>query len=243
MAGPQVLEVRRWIGPAPARLVFVDRPELAGSKGTVLFFHGLHASKDAQDKELASLAARGWLAVGIDVVGHGERRDAEWVRRLTAPSEDFEESFFEAVRLTAAEIPGIIDELVRWGCTDPHRVAVSGISMGGYITYAAAGIDPRIKVLAPILGSPRWKRSFPDSPHKSPERFFPVALLAQTAGQDQSVPPRFAREFHQVLEPFYASAPERLAYVEFAGCGHFMPEPAWDRLWANLLAWLETYLG
>ena len=40
----------------------------------VLFYHGLHSTKETHRKELESLATRGFLAVGVDAVGHGERR-------------------------------------------------------------------------------------------------------------------------------------------------------------------------
>jgi DHA2 family multidrug resistance protein len=56
--------------------------------------------------------------------------------------------------------------------------------MGGYITYAAVVADPRIRVATPILGSPQWKLPWAESPHGHVHRFFPTALLSQTAGVD-----------------------------------------------------------
>ncbi len=46
----------------------------AAERGCILFFHGLGASKDVQLPDLESLAARGFLVVGVGGVGHGERR-------------------------------------------------------------------------------------------------------------------------------------------------------------------------
>ena len=47
-------------------------------RGTVLLYHGLGASKDSNRAELASLADKGFLAVGIDAIAHGERRATDF---------------------------------------------------------------------------------------------------------------------------------------------------------------------
>lgn len=235
-------ELKITTASAPALLIFQHTPEIAAARGTILFYHGLGACKEANRRELESLAGLGFLAVGIDNFAHGERR-IPGVEPSRLPFSSGEMTFLDMVRQTAAEIPAIIDDLAARGIADPARIGACGISMGGYITYAAPLRDPRVRVITPVLGSPRWTDRDSDSPHKSPQGFSPVALLAQNGGMDTCVPPRFAREFNDVLKPYYRECPHRLSYVEFPHSEHFMREEDWSRLWQNVLDWHERFLG
>ena len=155
----------------------------------------------------------------------------------------FEETFLSMVQETSEEIPCVIDELVKKGLTDPAKIGVCGISMGGYITYGSVLFEKRIKAIAPVLGSPKWKSSINSSPKNHPEKFYPVALLAQNAGQDSCVPPEFARDFHKLLIPYYKESPERIAYIEYPQSNHFMIEEEWNELWENVLNWFEKFIN
>ena len=189
---------------------------------------------------MRSLAENGYLAIGVDNVGHGERRYADFDQRFAATNPDCEQNFCRAVSETVDEIPRIIDWLIGRDFLVEGQLALAGISMGGHIAYAAPTVDRRVQVLTPILGSPNW--SHPHSPHQYPQRFYPVALLSQNAGADRNVPPQFARDFHQDLRPYYVDAPARLAYVEFPDVGHFMPDQDWQKLWQNVLDWYQRFL-
>ena len=221
-------------------MLFREDRRQAATRGTILFYHGLGASKESQDKELRSLAANGYLAIGVDNVGHGERRYCDFEQRFTSANPNCERDFCQAVWETVAEIPQLVDWLSSNDLVVAGRLGLAGISMGGHIAYGAPLVEQRLRVLTPILGSPHWRH--PQSPHQYPQRFYPLALLAQNAGADRNVPPQFAREFYQVLGPYYTGAPERLAYVEFADAGHFMPDPEWTRLWQNVLDWYQRFL-
>lgn len=225
---------------APVRAAWRATPAEASARGTVLFFHGLGASKDGQTRELHELAAAGFLPVVVDSVGHGQRRWADWDQRMGG--EGWRDAMMGAVRQTRDEIPALIDALVERGWARPDRVGVAGISMGGMIAFAAPLVDARVSVCTPILGTPRWDGDPPDSPHRFPARFPPVALLAQNAGADESVPPDAARAFEATLRPRYRGRDDRLGYREYAGCGHFMPEDRWNQLWAEVLAWYQRWL-
>lgn len=231
------------LATAPALLVFKDSPERAGKRGVILFYHGFGVAKEVQLKELHSLAEHGFLAVGVDNVGHGERRHVDFEERYSGEHDVWFGKFLDDVRATAAEIPSLCDELLQRDLARPEGLGVAGISMGGYIAYAAKLYEPRLRTITPVLASPRWGKGDADSPHLHADRFFSTALLVQNAGADENVPPRFAREFHQQLSLYYETAPERLKYVEFPDVGHFMPEPDWDRLWANLIDWHLRFLG
>jgi hypothetical protein len=114
--------------------------------------------------------------------------------------------------------------------------------MGGYITYAGVLRDKRIKVATPVLGSPKWKTVFEESPHHYPEKFFPVALLSQNAGKDSAVPATMSEEFHKKLKPYYKEEPEREKFIVYPESEHFMIESDWNCLWNNVVEWFRKYL-
>ena len=238
-----IQETRTELGGAPARMLYAGLPELAGARGTVLFFHGLGASKEDHTKELRSLAQAGFLAVGLDNVGHGDRKDPE-LADVIAPEEDMEywSRYIDAVHQTALEVPGVVADLLTLGVSRPWQIGAAGISMGGAIAYAAPLAERRIQAITPIVARPRWWPDSPASPHHFRDKFFPVAVLSQTGGADDVVPPEHAREFHEGLADHYAQAPHRLAYVEYDGAGHEFPGPQWEEAWAKVLAWFGRYL-
>lgn len=215
----------------------------AAACGTILFYHGFGVDISVQAKELASLADAGFLALGVDAVGHGRRRWDDFESRFGSPGPRFEAAFMKVIRETVAEIPALLDELIDSGIVQADRIGIGGISMGGYVTYSVVPLERRIRVAVPLLASPTWKSLHGLRASDLPERFFPVALLAQTAGGDTSVPPHHARRFHQTLQSHYRDAPERLRYVEFPGCDHLMPEAEWEQLWKNVVAWFRRFLA
>ena len=47
---------------------------------------------------------------------------------------------------------GVVDALVARADVDPARIAMTGVSLGGMITWLAAAADPRIAIAAPMIG-------------------------------------------------------------------------------------------
>jgi dienelactone hydrolase len=219
----------------PTLLVFPHDPREAAAHGTVLVYHGLFSRKEEVKKELYSLAKQGYLAIGVDNVGHGDRTETE---------EDFpgnpEANYLSKVAATIEEVPCLVSRLMDLALATPDHLGICGISMGGFIAFGSIPIEPRIKVCAPVLGSPKWKHSL--SPHQFPERFSSIALLAQNAARDESVPPRFAKEFLQILKKKFSRDSSRLRYQEFPRSNHFMEEQEWNELWENVLNWFNRYL-
>ena len=210
------------LASAPALVMFRDTPEERARQGTVLFYHGFGESKDGYVSVLLQrIAQAGFLAVGIDGVGHGERRYADFNERFP-PFEphlmgnvELEARFLSTVRATAQEVPLIIDALIERGWAHKERIGIAGHSFGGYVTYAAIVADKRIQVAASVVGSPEWRLPWPDSPHLQLDAFFPTAVLSQVAGKDTNVLPEFARALHSRLAEYYTQAPERLCYIEY----------------------------
>lgn len=200
----------------------------------VLWFHGLGVNKETHRAELHLLAEHGFLAVGIDAVGHGERRWPHLQQLIDAPRDD---AFANAVDMgvqTSKEVPAILDELIHDGMADPHRIALAGISMGAFALYRAlVECRGRISSAVAILGSPRWPSA--SSPHNDLNAFCDAALLSITAELDENVPPHAARELHLALEE---RCPDRHRYVELSGAVHLMSAAHWEETKREMLNWL-----
>ncbi len=143
--------LQQHIGSVPVLILHEER-EL---RGTVLVYHGLTACKETQEKELASLARRGFLAVGVDAVGHGERRYPDLEKRMA--DENSHVHFLEMVRASVVEIPGLVCEIKKL-FPNHGSFGLTGISMGGYIAFAAGAvcddIRPSLRFSAPPTGLP-----------------------------------------------------------------------------------------
>jgi uncharacterized protein len=244
--GMKLLRLR--LASAPALLVFRETPQESAKYGTILCYHGFGAFKEAAIPVLFRLALAGFLAVGIDGIGHGERRYVDFETRFppVAPhlqgNEQLEAAFLDVVRATVGEIPAILDVLLCKHWATPEQIGIAGLSFGGFVSYAAVVADKRIQAAAPVVGSPRWKLPWPESPHLHLDRFYPTALLSQTAGLDATQPPAAVRRFHQQLAAYYVQAPERLRYIEYPHATHDPRPPEEEQVWNAVVNWFETFL-
>jgi uncharacterized protein len=217
-------------------------------RGTVLVYHGLGSNKETQEKELRQLAERGFLAVGIDAVGHGERRDPDFESLMN--SDDWHSEFLRMVRQTADEVPSVVRTLQSQS-NGLGNFGLTGISMGGCITFAAAANQSYLAAAVPILATPDWsmggrrpvtQKWWQDSPHHTPEWYNPLPLLIQNAGRDQHVSPEPARKFVEEARRYYHRTPERLVYREYSESDHFMRPQDWNEMWEQTIQWFERYL-
>jgi pimeloyl-ACP methyl ester carboxylesterase len=202
-------------------------------KGTILVYHGLGDSKESLPLGLKELSDRGWRAIAVDAVGHGERRYPDYDDRFSEPHQ--EASFYQVVEQTAQEVPSLLDAL------GEGPFGIIGYSMGGYIGYRAATLDKRLSALCTIGSSPTWPEAYAGSPHQSPEAFFPVALLSQNGRLDEVVPAQDAHALALSLEPYYADAPDRLNHVEYPSGSHTLEERG-EEVWSKVLLWLDRFV-
>lgn len=228
-----VVYEQRTVGAAP--LLLARREDSRLPLPLVLWFHGFGVDKEVHRPELARMAEAGLLAVGVDAAGHGERRLPDLDACMDAPREQALQTAVELASRTADDVPAIIQALVRDGLADPQRIAVAGISMGGYTVYRAIVVDPTIHRAVALLGSPEWPH--PESPHHHLESFARVALLSITAEKDVNVPPAAARELHQRLSVRHPDA-HRHRYVELKGAEHLMDARSWEVAMDEMIRWL-----
>ena len=202
--------------------------ESAGPRAAVLFYHGLHSEKATHRKELDSLAARGFLAVGVDAVGHGERRIVDLSAFLNR--DELMTQFTKLLRPSVEEVPLLVDYLISEG---HGPIGLAGISFGGMLAFGAAAREPRLAAAVAILGDPSWCR--PD-----PAQYVGAPLFAWNGGRDQHVAPAGAREFVRELQQLHPSG--RFEYREYPNSDHFMEPNDWDDGWARTLSWFEEHL-
>lgn len=200
----------------------------ASPRPAVLFYHGLQSDKETHRKELHDLAARGFLAVGVDAVGHGVRRMDDLSGFLNRGP--LREQVAQLLEPATAEVPRLVDYLIAEGCAP---VGIAGISFGGMLAFGAVQREPRLRAAVAILGDPRWCE--PD-----PARFAGTALFAWNASRDQHVDPAPAREFLAELQRTHPAG--HYAYREFPRSDHFMEPEEWNAGWAATLDWFSAHL-
>jgi dienelactone hydrolase len=223
---------------APALLAYASTAREAARRGTALVYHALGGDKSVHADDLAELARAGFLAVGVDAVGHGERPWPDAWERFRA---GWQQAFLEVVTETVAEVPSVVDALERRGLALPGALGVVGVSLGGFVAYGAVLADRRLAAAVCVNASPRWG-DHPRSPDRRRGDFFPTAVLSIVGGADPIVPAAHARVFHAALAPHYAGAPERQRLVELPGESHRPSEGAIARTRAEAVSWLSRFL-
>lgn len=203
----------------------------------VLWCHGFRADALAHAAELVRCAHAGFLAVGIDAVGHGARRDPGLTQRV-AEAGGALPVMRDQVEQTVAELPTLIDALVVEHDVDRAHVSLVGISMGAFLAYRAIAAGLSLRAVVALLGSPAWPT--PTRAHRLLERFGEVALLSITAEHDVSVPPAPVVRLHAALDAQLGPSPRRSHQV-LAGAGHLTSASEWAQAMAWTLAWLQQH--
>lgn len=220
-------------------LLLARRPDASGPLPAVLWFHGFGVDKETHGKELTQLADAGFLAVGVDAAGHGARRLPDLAERQAAPRDEALRTMIALVRQTADEVPMVVRALADEGLVDADRVAVTGVSMGGYVAYRAAVVALGLRAAISILGSPAWPEG--GGPDGDVDALARVALLSVTGERDENVPPAAARALHARLSDAHPGAVQR--YVELPGAVHLMGEADWNAAMDETLRWLTMHVG
>ena len=222
-------------------LVFCEKEHPQPIKRCILFYHGFKGAKEKNLRELNSLAEQGYFVVGVDAVGHGARIYPDFDARFAGDSSTSNSEFIKVVCESAAEVPYLIDTLNTMYTIKSFGIA--GISMGGFITYAAILQERRLQAAVSILGSPHWEGDEEHSPERHLEKFSSVHLLSMNAGKDELVPSHFARDFQAALKDYYTDYEQRFAYVEYPNSDHFIDDEDWINCWGNTLRWFDEHLS
>ena len=236
------------IGHIPTFQMYTDK---RSAKGIILVYHGLGADKFIQQKELAWLAEAGYLAIGLDAPHHGERRDDLLDQLSLKSNRKKHEMIVDLVIEATKEVPFIFDAISR---RSSLPIGLTGISLGGYITFNSVVLESRLGVAVPILASPDWMPSGKpatarviqlnnQAPVQFPDKFYDKALLVINAGKDKFVPPQNSRQFVNELQIRFPDQQPQFQYLEYPESEHFMREEDWFDVWQKTINWFDEYLA
>ena len=270
----RVYELTRWRVPGPVEAIpalVYQRMDLPGPKPAVVYYHGVVQRKEAyvDTHPLArSLADAGFAVALPDAPGHGERpAGATVVERLrrSLPGE-----FCADIEQAADEAPALVDWLASLPEVDGARLAVAGLSMGGFTAaVVAARLGGRLRAAVCIAGSAgletcmaetdsiapgKWgppdraideetrRRIARIDPLGYPERFAPLPLLLLHGARDTWNPPATSEQFAALLAPHYAAAGAagHLRFVLVPNAPHWPPNAT---IVEEAVAWLRRHVA
>jgi dienelactone hydrolase len=211
---------------------------------------------------LQDLAAAGFVALSLDPWQHGERGKESETEIGTRVFGNFRRHMWPILGQTTLDVLRVIDWAVTTLHVEPH-ISIAGLSMGGDIAVAAAGLDHRIERVAAVIATPDWLRPGmqdlfnpgvllpPGEPDAYAQYFYdhlnPLTHLAAfghgpaihfvCGEQDTHVPPASALRFQTALQEASPAAGDHVQVTLLPGLGHldFSDPHPW---WSDCLAWL-----
>jgi uncharacterized protein len=237
-----------WVTPEePSRKLAIWLPYATGKKEDTLPL-------------LQELATAGFVAVSFDPWLHGERYiGGPDERRVARVMENYPYFVWPLFGQSALESLRVIDwAIAKFGIEPPCYIG--GISLGGIIAVAAAGLDPRIGCVGGIVCTPDWlvpgmhydgqlvspgqpdayARFFYD--HMNPLTHLSAyahrpAMTFECGAEDDHLLPEGALRFQQALQETYRAHPERFRVNLHPAVGH-ETIPA---MWQNCLTWFLSH--
>jgi alpha-beta hydrolase superfamily lysophospholipase len=243
----------RWVAPRES------------ASGVALWLTHLGGSTEQAEPMLIRLAERGLVAVSFDPPGHGRRGGAappwEFASCVLA---SFRQRMWPLLGQTVLECLRVLDWAdEQFGGGEPH--VAGGVSMGGDVAVALAGIDRRISRVSALVATPDWTRPGMrtlDEPRQIiaqgqagsyAQWFFDalnpmthleaydrnVAISFQCAAADEHVPAEAAIRFRAALTQRNPRAADRVSVDLHEGLSHL--DGARDqRLYAAAIDWLTA---
>ena len=223
------------------------RPDGKDRGKLVIWLTGFSGDKTSCQTQLTALTALGYTALSFDPWQHGERMIADVDELRLRIHGNIRRYFWPILAQTTKEIPQVIDWALQHFDIDPP-VGIGGISMGGDISVAAAGVDQRIAIAVPWIATPDWLRpgtceavGEPDTQAQTCyDEFNPMThldhyahcplIFFQNGAEDPQVPPDGSLRFRDALrQSHYGNCPERIEAVLHAGIAH----QTCDAMWRN----------
>ena len=231
-------------------------PASGGPFPVAICLHWFRGAKENLEPWCRDLAARGMFAVTLDAHLHGERSIAGIFHGDNLASLGGEYSSWvhqTSIARTAKDVSVILDALARRPDVDAARVAVTGMSMGSSTALVLAWREPRVRVVASLVGAvdfwwdvtklppgpeqdarkasygPRL-RELVNSLDPKPrfDRLPPKAICLINGGRDEYIDLDSIRRFVADLKPLYREAPGRLRFVPFPEAGHGVTAAMWQ---------------
>jgi len=230
-------------------------PATGGPFPVAIVLHGFQGAKESLEAWCRDLAARGVFAIALDAHLHGERSVAGVFHGDNIASLGGEYAIWvhqTSIARTVTDVPVLVDALARRAEVDASRVAAAGVSMGGSAAMVLAWREPRVSVVASIIGAVDfwWDvtklRPGPErdariatygarlrelvasiDPRPRLARIPPRAVLIANGSRDEYIDIESVRRFVADLEPLYEKHRGRLRFLPFPEAGHAVTEAMW----------------
>ncbi|MGZ4442858.1 MAG: alpha/beta hydrolase family protein [Nocardioidaceae bacterium] len=106
---------------------------------------------------LQLLAERGLVAVTFDLPGHGSRADRDPTDQMAWVLSSFRRRMWPLLGQATLESLRVLDWM-REKFSVNGALAAGGVSMGGDIAVALAGVHPQLQMVSAIAATPDWTR-------------------------------------------------------------------------------------
>jgi uncharacterized protein len=250
-----------WIDHIPA--IWFEPENPPPSRRLAIFLTGLSGAKESVLPYLTDLANAGFVALSFDNWEHGERTILTQEQLIERSFGNFRRYMWVNIAQTALDTLRVIDWAIE-NLRVESQICMGGISMGGDISVAAAGIDPRILRVGAVVATPDWLRpgmmdltreGNPPLPAGTPdayarlfyELFNPITHLSHYAHapelhfvngeKDDHVPPEAAFRFKSALAELYPRAAGNVSIDLLPGLDHIGVGNASAEWWPGLVDW------
>jgi len=247
-----------WVDHIP--VLWVEPSVRHSAARLVIWLNGLSGTKEQMLPYLQELAAAGFVALSFDAWQHGARGTEAQPELAGRVFGNFRRAMWPILGQTTLDTLRVIDWAVSALDVWPS-IYMGGISMGGDIAVAAAGLDHRIERVAAIVATPDWLRPGmqdlfrpgtllePGVPDAYAQYFYdqfnPLthlesyihgpAIAFECAANDTHVPPDGAQRFEAALRGIAPSAADRMRVDLVPNAGHM--DTGDPIFWKNCLAW------
>lgn len=222
---------------------------------TIIFYHGWSSNKESQRLRGFILGSLGFQVLIPDAIYHGERNPLD-----NYEPENATKYFWYVVLNNIKESNKIIDYSISNLKADPHRIGVSGHSMGGFTSSGIFTHNPNIKAVVTLNGSSYWKNSnyiFKSAlgmdlqgetaeeeeyinsmdPMNNLELLKNRPILLLHGAADKVVDIDSDRKFYMEIKNLYSDK-TKVQLIEYNNLGHFVT----TNMMEDMAIWFKKYL-
>lgn len=245
-------------------VIYIEPSSQILERKLVIFLNGLGGTKELLITYLKDIADKGYIALAFDNYQHGERSDEDEMELAMRVFSNMQRYGWAILGQTVLDTERIID----WAIENLNiipEIYMGGISMGGDISIAAAGIDSRIRKIVPIVATPDWLRpgmhdiiepdelmdpGRPDAysqffydqfnPITHLNRYIDGPCMRVTLGEEDShIPPENMERFKNELKKLSPKSADKIQIVYLKGpnANHGDVINRKDEWWPDLLDW------